>query len=115
MPGFVDDVLGHMACLDVFVLSSYLEGLGTAILDAMALGLPVVATAVGGVPDAVTPGQTGLLVPPRNPQALAQALLTLESDPGLRGRLARTGREAVRSFDVRVTIERTLAAYREFA
>lgn len=115
LPGFVDDVLSRMASLDVFVLSSYLEGLGTAILDALALGLPVVATAVGGVPDAIEDGRTGLLVPPRDPAALASAMLSLDADGALRQQLARAGREAVRSFDVRITIERTVEAYRELA
>ena len=78
--GFREDVPQIMASLDLFVLSSYLEGLGTSILDAMASHLPVVATEVGGIPEVVTHEKTGLLVPPKNPAALARAILRIYND-----------------------------------
>ncbi|HZX09848.1 MAG TPA: glycosyltransferase family 4 protein [Acidobacteriota bacterium] len=78
--GFREDVPQIMASLDLFVLSSYLEGLGTSILDAMASHLPVVATDVGGIPEVVTHEKTGLLVPPKNPAALARAILRIYND-----------------------------------
>lgn len=113
LPGFDPDILSAMASLDVMVLSSELEGLGTAILDAMALGIPVVATRTGGIPDAVLHEQTGLLVPPHDPDALAGALARMVDDPGLRERLRAGARQHVRSFDVERTIDDTLATYRE--
>lgn len=90
------DVPGILALLDVFVMSSLWEGLPIALLEAMAAGLPVVATSVGGTPEVVVDGVTGLLVPPRDPDALAEAILTLLRDPGLRQRMGQAGRERVR-------------------
>ncbi len=113
LAGFVDDVLERMWEFDLFVLSSYLEGLGTSILDAMALGLPVVATRTGGIVDAVDHGVTGLLVPPRSPEEMATALLTMEKNVERRREMGHAGRERVADFDVQRTVELTLDAYRE--
>jgi glycosyltransferase involved in cell wall biosynthesis len=86
---------------DVFVLSSRSEGFPVSILEAMAAGLPVVATDVGGVAEAVEDGETGLLVPAADSEALAHALERLLSDPDLRRRLGAAGRaRALRLFDV---------------
>ncbi len=93
--GFREDIPQILASLDVFVLSSYLEGMGSSILDAMASKLPVVATKVGGIPEVVADGETGFLVPPRNPEALAQAILKLHSDRALASRLGQRGYELV--------------------
>jgi glycosyltransferase involved in cell wall biosynthesis len=81
--------------LDLFVLSSHLEGMGTSLLDAMASRLPIVATQTGGIPEVVVDRETGLLVPPRNPEALAEAVLTLYHDRPLAARLADRGFEVV--------------------
>jgi glycosyltransferase involved in cell wall biosynthesis len=93
--GFREDVPRILASLDLFVLSSHLEGLGSSLLDAMASRLPVVATETGGIPEVVVNLKTGLLVPPRDPAALAQAVLTLYRDRGLAARLAGRGFEVV--------------------
>ena len=93
--GFREDVPRILASLDLFVLSSHLEGLGTSLLDAMASRLPVVATETGGIPEVVINLKTGLLVPPRDPAALAQAVLTLYRDRELAARLASRGFEVV--------------------
>jgi glycosyltransferase involved in cell wall biosynthesis len=85
-----------LARADLFVLSSTSEGLPLSILEAMAAALPVVATSVGGVPEAVEEGETGLLVPPRDPVRLAAALERLLVDPPLRRRLGANGRARVR-------------------
>jgi glycosyltransferase involved in cell wall biosynthesis len=88
----VADVL---AAIDVFVLPSRHEGLGVAILEAMAMALPIVASAVGGIPESVDAGKTGLLVPPEDPQALAGAIDELARDVERGRRLGAAGRERV--------------------
>jgi glycosyltransferase involved in cell wall biosynthesis len=95
------DVSEVLARSDVFVLSSRSEGFPVSILEAMAAGLPVVATDVGGVAEAVVHDETGHLVPPGEPRALAEALERLVADPDLRRRLGESGRaRALRLFDV---------------
>src|SRR5207248_1642526 len=81
-----EDKSAFMYGLDVFVLPTLAEGTPNSIIEAMAHGLPVIASAVGGIPDLITP-ETGMLVPPGNPQALADAMLLLASDPELRARM----------------------------
>jgi glycosyltransferase involved in cell wall biosynthesis len=109
--GFRADALGLLAQFTVFALSSHLEGLCTSLLDAQSLGVPVVATAVGGVPDVVTDGRTGRLVPPGDPEALAEALLEALERPEERRRWAEAALVSVREFDVARMVERTLAEY----
>ena len=92
------DVPRILALADLFVLPSVSEGMPIAIMEAMALGLPVVATAVGGVPELVVDGETGLLVPPRDPAALADAIRRVIDDEGDRKRLGEAGRARVRTF-----------------
>jgi len=87
-----NDAIDITAAADVFALSSDWEGLPLALLEAMALGIPVVATAVNGVPDAISDGDNGLLVPRRDPQALAQALSRVLDDDELRRRLGSRAR-----------------------
>jgi glycosyltransferase involved in cell wall biosynthesis len=95
------DVPDLLASADIFVLSSRSEGFPVSILEAMAAALPVVATEVGGVAEAVLHGETGLLVPPGDPHALAEALERLLRDEGLRRRLGTAGRDRVlQAFDV---------------
>jgi glycosyltransferase involved in cell wall biosynthesis len=113
LPGFLEDVPALLGALDVFVLSSYLEGLGTSVLDAQAAGVPVVATGVGGVPEMVEDGVNGRLVPPRDPAALAAAILEALADPAKARRRAEQARASVRAFDLAQTIARTEALYRE--
>jgi glycosyltransferase involved in cell wall biosynthesis len=102
LTGTRDDVPELLARADVFALSSRSEGAPLSILEAMAAGLPVVSSRVGGVPELVVDGETGLLVPPGDPAAMAAALGRLLADAGLRRRLGAAGRErAQRCFDVR--------------
>ncbi|HKW52015.1 MAG TPA: glycosyltransferase [Candidatus Eisenbacteria bacterium] len=108
--GFRDDATDLLRAADLFVISSYLEGLGTSILDAMAAGLAVVATRVGGIPEVVDQA-TGILVPPHDPEALAAAILELAGDPARRASLGARGRERARAFSADATAERTREAY----
>ncbi len=85
--GHRDDVPSLMAAADIFVLVSDFEAVPMAILEAMAVGLPVVATDVGGIPDLIGDGEAGVLVPPRDPSAIAASLVMLARDPALRASL----------------------------
>jgi len=89
------DVPELLAAADLFVLPSLFEGLPLSVLEAMAAERPVVATAIGGTDEAVVDGVTGVLVPPRDPAALAAAIHRLRSDPALSSRLARAARARV--------------------
>jgi glycosyltransferase involved in cell wall biosynthesis len=93
--GFRDDVPRVLAGSDLFVLPTPSEGLSIAIMEAMAAGLPVVATAVGGNPELVEPGITGLLVPAGDAGALAAALREIAGDPGRRRDMGRAARSRV--------------------
>jgi glycosyltransferase involved in cell wall biosynthesis len=110
--GFRKDIPKILTSLDLFVLSSYLEGMGSSILDAMACRLPVVATKVGGIPEVVIHGETGLLVPPRNPSALARAILKLYSNNTLASRLGQKGYELVhRKFSAEAMADKVVRLY----
>ncbi|MEW5767278.1 MAG: glycosyltransferase [bacterium] len=89
------DVPDILSCLDVFVLPSLYEGLPNVVLEAMACRLPVVGTDVGGTNELVLDGQTGILVPPKDPERLAEAIVTLLRDKGLTRRMAEAGRKRV--------------------
>ena len=86
------DVAPFLQRMDLYVQPSVVAGMPNSVLEAMAVGLPVVATAVGGTPEVVVQGETGLLVPPRDPVALADAMLKLMADPGLAEAFGRAGR-----------------------
>ncbi len=112
--GEVRDVPGLLARARFFVLSSVSEGVSLTLLEAMASGLAVAATRVGGNPEVVVDGETGLLVPAREPAALAAALLRLHRDAAERGRMGTAGRRRVEEhFDVRGMVARYEALYRE--
>ena len=114
--GFREDVPRILASLDVFVLSSRLEGLGSSIMDAMASRLPVVATEVGGIPEVVVKNETGLLVPPYDPERLAEAIIQLYHDRGLAARLGKRGYEVVHErFSAEAMARRIIAVYERIA
>ena len=114
--GWWDDLPALYADLDVVALTSRNEGTPVCLLEAMAAGVPVVATAVGGVPDVVRHGETGLLAPPGDPAALAAALASLLADPDRRSALGLAGRRAAYpAYDAKTLIARVEALYRELA
>lgn len=109
--GFIEDVSDLLRAADLFCLSSVSEGLGTSILDAMAAGLPVVATRVGGIPEIVADGRTGILVPPRDSGSIAEALVALAGDPARRAAMGAEARERVRAYSADFTEYRTRQVY----
>jgi L-malate glycosyltransferase len=106
LPGFRTDVLGCIKGVDLFVMSSVTEGLGTSLLDAMACARPIVATTAGGIPEIVEDGVNGLLVPPRDHTALAAAIVRALKDGELRQRMGDAGLTRV---NARFTVERMVA------
>ena len=113
MAGFRPDVLSVHKAFDIFVMSSVTEGLGTSLLDAMACGKPIVATRTGGIPEVVVDGKTGFLVPPRDPAAMARALVRLLKDPALRDAMGRAGRALFEQrFTADVMVQGTLEVYK---
>jgi sugar transferase (PEP-CTERM/EpsH1 system associated) len=112
LPGFRDDAAALYRCLDVFVLPSRREGISNTLLEAMASGVPVVATRVGGNPEILSEGETGQLVPAEDPPALADALQDYLDDPALLRHHGRVAREAaLRDFSLRAMVDRYQAVY----
>lgn len=112
LTGFRPDVLSLHKAFDIFAMSSVMEGLGTSLLDAMACGKPVVATAAGGMPEVVQHGETGLIVPPRDSRAMADAIIRLLKDEPLRQRMGAAGLSRAHSrFSAERMVADTLDAY----
>ena len=112
--GFRRDVLNLMVGADIVVSASLSEGLPRAVVEALLLARPVVATDAGGTREVVLQGKTGLLVPCADAQALAEGILLLLRHPEEAGRMARAGREHVRRmFDARLMVERIEQLYEE--
>ena len=108
------DIRPHLAAAGIFVLSSIDEGAPNAILEAMAAGLPVVTTATGGTAEIVRDGETGRVVPPRDPQALADALAELMADPARAKAMGTAGRaRVVRDFSLAVMVTETAKVLEE--
>ncbi len=106
------DIPELLTAVDIFALASHVEGMPNAILEAMASSLPIVATRVGGVPEIVDDGQTGLLVSPKDVDALARALIRLIENPLLRRQLGVAAQKRVaENFDIAHTQAKTLALY----
>lgn len=116
LPGFQDDVPAALRRFSLFVLPSLAEGISNTILEAMATGLPVVATAVGGNPELVVDGVTGRLVPPGQPERLAAALAEYADEPALAAAHGRAGRDrVVREFSIPVMAAKYRDLYRQLA
>jgi glycosyltransferase involved in cell wall biosynthesis len=113
--GFTPEPTRVMAGVDVLVLSSDVEGLPVSVMEAKALGLPVVATAVGGLPEMVRDGVDGLLVPRRDPSALADALLRLLGDDELRAAMGAASAASAARFDATAAVQRQDRLYAQLA
>ena len=114
LTGWSDEPRRHLTTFDVFVLPSRFEGLPLVLIEAMLAGVPVVATDVGSVAEAVVDGSTGLLVPPCDTEALAGAIASLLGDPGLRREMGARGRgRALELFSVDAMAARYEALYDE--
>ena len=111
--GAVADVTGCLAAADVVAAPSRNEGMGRALVEAMALGIPVVGAAVGGIPAVIVDGECGRLVPPDDAPALARALVDLGRDAGLRGKLGGAARRRAEAFSTAVAEAKMRAVYDE--
>jgi len=112
MPGFRSGARVCIPQFELFALASYLEGLCTSIIDAQSLAVPVVATRTGGIPDLIADGENGRLVPPRDPEALAAALLEALDHHDRAAKWAARAQETVKSFSAERMVERSLEEYR---
>jgi len=113
--GEVANVGDYLAAFDLFLYPSRHEGLGSILLDALEAGLPVVATAVGGIPEIIRDGENGVLVKPDVPAALEAAVAALHADGGLRARVARANRLRAQEFSAATMTGRYERLYRELA
>lgn len=111
--GYRADAMRVVAGADVFVLASHYEGFPVALMEAMAVGVPVVSTAVGAVPQALEDGIDGLIVPPGAPGLLATALTELAGDPMRRAAMAGAARQHGRQYDIDNAVRRIESVYRE--
>ncbi len=111
--GWRPDVDEIMGCFDIFVLPSLNEGMGRVLVEAMAAGLPIVASRVGGIPDLVKDGKNGLLVPPADAPALAKAIFDLLADKKTRNRMGKAGTKMCRPYSAEAMVEQIDDLYRE--
>ncbi len=111
--GWVDNVGDYLAAFDLFILPSNKEGIGGILLDAMDRALPVIASRVGGLPEIVSDGENGILIDPRSPDQLEQAILRLYDDPDLRRAMGARGREFSRDFTTEAMAASYLELYRQ--
>jgi L-malate glycosyltransferase len=116
LAGFRPDILSVHKAFDIFVMSSVTEGLGTSVLDAMACGRPVIGTRAGGIPEIVEDGVTGILVPPRDPHAMADAIVRLLKDEALRLRMGGAGLSLANArFSAERMVQDTISIYERIA
>jgi len=111
--GYREDIPALLAACDLFVLPSLFEGYPLSVMEAAAAQKPIVATAVGGTDEAIRHGETGLLVPPADPAALAKAIRTLLSEPALAARLAAAARARAAEFSAETMCKQTFEIYDE--
>ncbi|MCX7620336.1 MAG: glycosyltransferase [Acidimicrobiales bacterium] len=113
--GYRQDAVRMISAFDLFTLASRHEGLPVSLMEALALGVPVVATAVGGIPQAITDGAEGLIVPPRRPDLLAAAYCELAVDPGRRHTMSDAASARSKLFDIRTATRELEERYADLA
>jgi glycosyltransferase involved in cell wall biosynthesis len=114
LAGFQSDIASIFSALDLVVLPSRYETFGRVLVEAMALGKPVIGTNVGGIPEIIEDGVTGLLVPPQSPDKLAEAIITILQNPSLARQIGEAGRQRVRErFSVEQHVARIQEIYEE--
>ncbi len=111
--GFRTDVADILANLDLFIVASTSEGFSIATIEALAMGVPVVATRCGGPEEILTDGKDGLLVPPRDPKALAHAIIRILSNKELSTSLAKQGKKTAQRFSLSIMIDNYERLYRQ--
>ena len=111
--GWSDRVGDYLAAFDLFILPSNKEGIGGILLDAMDRALPIIASRVGGVPEIVKDGENGILIDPRSPDQLEEAMLRLYDDPDLRRAMGARGMEFSRDFTADAMAQQYMALYRQ--
>lgn len=112
--GFRTDIPEITACFDIALLVSLFEGLGRVLLEAMAMGKAVIASRVGGIIDVVDDGKTGILIPPGDKEALAQAMVRLLSDSDLAARMGKAGKEKIDArFSAKTMVKEIEKVYNE--
>lgn len=111
LAGFIDNASSYLQCFDIFVLPSLKEGLPYVLLEAMEAGLPLIGTSVGGIPDIIHDGISGLIVPPKNPSRLSHALEALISSKDMRRDFAIESKKRMDNFSFRAMLEKTLDMY----
>jgi glycosyltransferase involved in cell wall biosynthesis len=111
--GFRDDVPAVLQALDVLVVPSWTESFGRVVVEGLAAGCPIVATCAGGIPEIIEDGVTGLLVPPKEPDMLADAILRLANDSSLRDQFRINGRSRAQDFGIQQHVDQVQALYDE--
>lgn len=106
--GYQNDVTKYLLLFDIFILASKKEGLGTSILDAQSVGLPIIATKAGGIPEIVKHNINGLLVNPQNSNDLANAIINLVVDKEKREQLGKNAKVSVKNFDININVKKNI-------
>lgn len=114
LTGAVPNTTTYLQEFDILIIPSVKEGLPYALLEAMAAGLPIIATTVGGIPEIIRDGENGILIPPRDPKRLVQQLIALEYDPHLRLRLAHNAQKTMRQYSIPKMMAQIHRLYQSF-
>jgi len=111
--GFQSNISDYLNLFDVFILSSKMEGLGTSIFDAQSVGVPVIATQSGGIPEIIINGYNGELVPPQNPKLLADAIVKFCENENYRKKISANSLITVKEYDIQITYQKYLKLFNE--